>query len=301
MQKDNFKILLEVISGSHLYGTNHPDSDLDTRGVVLPHTIEELLDPFENFEQQVETAEKDRTMFNLPRFFKLAHDGNPNIVELLFVNKEKIININPQGEYLMSKAELFLSQEIKKTFMGYATSQLHRIKLHRGYLLNPPKGKPSREDFGLPHTPEFSGDKLNSILHAPEETISEGWREYARKEQAYKRASDEWSKYMQWMNGRNPKRFEYEKKFGYDLKHANHLFRLLFEGIELMSTGRITFPLKQAGFLKRILSGEFSYEKLMVLLEGLTCEFDETKTILPKRPDKDALREVYYSIVFEDF
>jgi hypothetical protein len=45
---------------------------------------------------------------------------------------------------------------------GYAHSQLHRIKLHRGYLLNPPQGYPTRLEMGLPEQTLIPQDQLSA-------------------------------------------------------------------------------------------------------------------------------------------
>lgn len=297
MKKNNFKVIYEVRSGSHLYGTNTPNSDEDFRGIcIIP--ISKMIDPFEGFEQQIETKEKDRVIYNVQKFFPLCADANPNILELLFADDKNIVVQSEAGEYLLDNRQLFLSQKIRKTFMGYAEAQLKRIKLHRGYLLNPPKGKPERKDFGLPEAPYFGVEKMNAVIHAPEESISSEWREYVLKEQQYRSASDNFQKYQQWLTNRNPKRFEIEKKFYYDVKHANHLFRLLFEGQELLQTGNLNFPLRYVDFLKAILNGAFTYDQLMEAFDLQKKEFDNVQSILPKKPDLDKLREVYYNIVY---
>lgn len=215
MKQNNFKTIYEVRSGSHLYGTNNINSDEDFRGICVV-TISQMIDPFENFEQQIETKETDRVIYNIQKFFPLCADANPNILELLFADEKNIVVMSEDGEYLLDNRHLFLSQKIRKTFMGYAEAQLKRIKLHRGYLLNPPKGKPERKDFGLPESPFFGNEKMNSVIHAPEETISPQWREYVLKEKQYRSASEDWQKYQQWKQNRNPKRFEIEKKYNYD-------------------------------------------------------------------------------------
>lgn len=297
MKQNNFKTIYEVRSGSHLYGTNNINSDEDFRGICVV-TISQMIDPFENFEQQIETKETDRVVYNIQKFFPLCADANPNILELLFADEKNIVVMSEDGEYLLDNRHLFLSQKIRKTFMGYAEAQLKRIKLHRGYLLNPPKGKPERKDFGLPESPFFGNEKMNSVIHAPEETISPQWREYVLKEKQYRSASEDWQKYQQWKQNRNPKRFEIEKKYNYDVKHANHLFRLLFEGQELLQTCNLNFPLKSAPFLRAVLNGDFTYEQLINAFETQKIEFDKCESILPNKPNLDKLKEVYYNIVY---
>ncbi|NIT99428.1 MAG: nucleotidyltransferase, partial [Nitrosopumilaceae archaeon] len=86
---------------------------------------------------------------SLPKFMKLAGDCNPNIIEILFTDRNKEIFSTPIFEKLYANRALFLSTKARHTFAGYAFAQLKRIKSHREWLLNPPSHKPTREEFGL--------------------------------------------------------------------------------------------------------------------------------------------------------
>jgi predicted nucleotidyltransferase len=163
-----------VIAGSHAYGTNTPESDLDIKGWAIPPT-EILISYIQNFEQndtklplkdhpfktniesylrvnkvtcQVDPV--DSTIYNLRKFMALAADCNPNIIDLLFTKDAEIIWSDFYGDELREAAPQFLSQRARYSFTGYAMSQLKRIYTHRRRITNPPKKKPEREDYGLP-------------------------------------------------------------------------------------------------------------------------------------------------------
>ncbi len=174
---------------------------------------------------------------------------------------------------------------------------MKRIELHKNYLLNPPKNKPNREDYGLPAMPNFGLEKIVNMIHSPQETIAPEWREYALKEKSYRDASDNYQKYEQWKNNRNPKRALLEEKWGYDLKHSNHLYRLLTEGRELLETGNIVFPLRNVDKLKFILNGGMTYNDLMEEVNELNKLFENCKSNLPNKPNINKLKELYYKIL----
>ena len=142
-----FKVIFETLAGSHLYGTNTPESDVDIRGVFIPPKPYFL--GFQHIEQQ-NVGGDDTVYFEIRKFLKLAVDCNPNIVELLFVPPDKWRIGTQEWETIYANRKLFLSKKARWTFSGYAIAQLHRIKQHRVWLLNPPKGQPKRSDFGLP-------------------------------------------------------------------------------------------------------------------------------------------------------
>ena len=89
------RTILKVYRGSHSYGTNHENSDIDFGGICIPP--KEYIIGFENFEQyeckdyinyhnyKVENNKAEATIFSLHKFINLASNCNPNIVEHLFV------------------------------------------------------------------------------------------------------------------------------------------------------------------------------------------------------------------------
>lgn len=186
----NFDILpcthFLVIAGSHAYGTNTPESDLDVKGWAIPPT-DILLSYVNNFEQNDTkeplqkhpfrrylesylTANKvvcqadpvDSTIYNLKKFFALAADCNPNIIDLLFTKDSEVIWSDFYGDELREAAPLFLSQRARYSFTGYAMSQLKRIHTHRRWITDPPKKKPEREDYNLPGCSLVPPDQLQA-------------------------------------------------------------------------------------------------------------------------------------------
>lgn len=135
--------------GSHAYGTSTPESDLDMKGFAIPPR-EYFLGSFQKFEQAISADPVDLVIYDVRKFINLAADCNPSIIEVLWVDESDIIWISKAGRAIREARASFLSQKAKHTFSGYAVSQIKRIKTHRRWLLDPPKKKPEREDFGLP-------------------------------------------------------------------------------------------------------------------------------------------------------
>ena len=146
---NKFKVVVEFIHGSNLYGTNIALSDIDRRGVFIP--TKEYFLGFNNVVKQVKDDEEDTTHFDIRKFLALALDNNPNILEFLFVPENKIVITSTEWEQIMDNREHFLSSNARWTFSGYAVSQLHRIKRHRHWLLRGHEiEEPTRTEFGLP-------------------------------------------------------------------------------------------------------------------------------------------------------
>ena len=80
----------------------------------------------------------------------------------MFVDPEDRILITDIGQKIIDIREKFLSKRVRFTFAGYAHSQLNRIKFHRGYILNPPKGYKSRKEMGLPEQTLIPQDQMQA-------------------------------------------------------------------------------------------------------------------------------------------
>lgn len=159
--KDNTNFL--VVYGSHAYGLNTPESDLDVRGFCIPPK-KYYLSCFQRFEQaELKDPNPDTTIYEIRKFFNLAGQCNPNALEVLFVNSSEYLFIDEIGEEVIANRDKFLSKRAKFTTQGYAFAQLHKIKLHRKYLLNPPKQYPTRKALGLPEQTLIPADQLAAV------------------------------------------------------------------------------------------------------------------------------------------
>lgn len=118
--------------------------------------------------------------------------------------------------------------------------------------------------------------------------------EAIKRERQYASDLREWKRYLHWKETRNPKRAFIEKKYGYDCKHGQHLVRLIYEGEELLTTGKITFPRPEAPLLKEILSGEWTYDELMDFVGDIDTRFDKLykESPLPKNPDFKVVEDI---------
>jgi len=293
--------IFEGVTGSRLYGTATPDSDYDSRGVCIP-PLEVLLDPFMRFNVKDSFDGEDRSIYDLGNFLKLCSDNNPNVLEMLFVPDSFVMYKTKTWDKIISNRDLFLSKNIKHRFLGYAISQLKDLQRHREWYLDSPDHEPTRAEFGLEEMPSVSMAWLNSLKDTMNwALLKDEFVEEVKKERDYRDAHKKWENYIQWKNNRNPKRKASEELFGYDGKYASHLFRLMYEGKELLLTGNLTFPLPNAEWLLSIKNGFYQYEEILEMAKTMESEFETwyNESPLPHKPNINAIKQLYFEIVKE--
>jgi predicted nucleotidyltransferase len=164
-------VIFMTLHGSHAYGLNIPESDIDMRGVCVP-PAEYFFSASQTFDQYVQ-REPDLTVFGLRKFASLASQCNPNVVEILFTEPRHHQRVTALGEQLIGIRNLFVTKRARHTFSGYAASQLGRIRRHYQWLKNPPKARPERKDFGLPDRTLIPQDQLKAADAAISKQLDE--------------------------------------------------------------------------------------------------------------------------------
>jgi uncharacterized protein len=156
--------ILLVRHGSHAYGTNTATSDEDFKGVAIP-TKDYLFGFNKVFEQaELKAPNPDAVVYDIRKFFNLAADCNPNIIEVLHTDPSDHFVVTPLGQKLLDNKDAFLSKKIKHTFLGYSVSQLKRIKTHKRWIMNPPQTPPTRAQLGLPEQTVIPQDQLTAAF-----------------------------------------------------------------------------------------------------------------------------------------
>lgn len=301
MFKEEWKIY-EVLSGSHSYGLNTLESDMDYRGIFIP-SLEYFLSPFKIIEQ-FEQKEPDRVIYDLRKFIKLATENNPNILELLWIDDSLIEFRTSEFDLLRNNRDIFLSAKCRFSYLGYSFSQLKRIKGHKYWLDNSEPVKPKRSDFGLSdHESALSDDeygRMKEVINS-NEPISKEANTIFEKEKEYRRQLKIYQNYQQWKQNRNPKRAELEKKYGYDSKHATHLVRLILQGYDILTEGKLTVGVSDREEIQEVKNGLWSYDKLVRWAEDKEKEIDEIynnkKYIIPHHPNIKVIEDLLFKIL----
>lgn len=198
------------------------------------------------------TKSPERSDFGLPQKTLISREQRGAFYVLL----AHLLRDNPEMEALFHTVESVIDTEEFPGWEGIVQKQ----------------GIPEK---AMPHAQLLTGASDNFI-------------EALQREQAYHRAVDEWSKYQEWKEKRNPARAELERKFGLDTKHASHLVRLMLMGEEILKTGTLTVLRPDSEMLLAIRNG--------IWIDGSPINPDTFHVIEQWAKDQEAkMREIYNS------
>lgn len=152
-----------TLHGSQAYGLANEFSDVDVKGIcVPPREIEyNLYHRFEQAENHPDLEVRlahlknpknpkfESSIYSLRKFFLLAAEVNPNIIELLWTDPKHHFVSEPLMQRLLENRELFLSNKARYTFSGYAVAQAKKIERHRKWIVLGEVKPPTRAEFGL--------------------------------------------------------------------------------------------------------------------------------------------------------
>ncbi len=130
--KNQGLLLFETVSGSHAYGLQHKDSDIDLRGVfVMPKS------QFYGLAQidQVSDKRNDEVYYELKKFVDMLVKNKPNFLEMLGAPADCVRYKHPLFD--LFKLDNFLSKQAKNTFAGYALSQIKKARGLNKKIVNP--------------------------------------------------------------------------------------------------------------------------------------------------------------------
>ena len=144
--RNDGRLLYEYIRGSHLYGLNNEDSDVDTSGVFVC-TRDELFGCF-GYKPQVTDSRHDNTWFEIGELIRLLLKSNPTVMESLFVPKDKVLGqIHPLMQMVIDNREQFISKQCFNPFFGYAKSQIEKARGLNKKIVNPITERLTPYDF----------------------------------------------------------------------------------------------------------------------------------------------------------
>lgn len=306
-------IILLTLGGSHAYGMDKEDSDLDVRGIALNSKEEILL--AKDFEQVVD-VDTDTTIYSFNKMIQLLTSNNPNTIEILGTKLEHYLYLSNIGRELLANRKMFLSKVCIHTFGGYAGSQLRRMENKAARLVSQTQNEQyilksinnAKYDFKNRYFPhDDSGIKLYIDTAVQKGYDSEIFMDVNLKQYPLRDWAGMWNEMKAIVSSynkfgkRNEKAVEHNK-LG---KHMAHLIRLYMMCIDILEKEEIiTYRTNEHDLLMSIRNGEYLDENrqpISAFYDVLNeyekrFEYAKNNTSLPDVPNYKEINEFKMSV-----
>ncbi len=301
-------ILLLTLGGSHAYGMEQEDSDLDVRGIAFNSKEEILLGT--DFDQMVNVA-TDTTIYSFNKMLQLLTSNNPNTIEILGCRPEHYLHLSDIGRELLEHRKMFLSKICIHSFGGYAGSQLRRMENKAARLVGQAENEAyilksiqnAQYEFRNRYYPHQDSDVALYIDEAVQEGYdSEIFMDVHLQHYPLRDWTGMWNEMKAIVSSYNKMGKRNENAISHNKlgKHMAHLIRLYMMCIDILEKEEIiTYRREEHDLLMSIRKGEYLDENRQPTAEFYDLlneyekrfEYAKNHTALPAMPDYKAINE----------
>jgi RNA repair pathway DNA polymerase beta family len=294
--------ILRTIYGAHLFGLETPSSDKDYKG-IFQASIDDIIlrRDFKTINESTtgngvknSPSDIDIELKELRTFITDCLAGQTYALEMLFTPPEFILESSPTWDFIIANRSKLVPNDLQP-FVGYAFSQSSKYSLRGVRLLElerviqwfqnqEPNAKLSTvidklEMSDYTFTQVYK-HKLKLQTHPDEERLCCLGMIFQYNKPIKECLPTLLKRLDQYGN-----RSETNKdNGGVDYKSYSHAFRLMYEWEQLLTTGRLTFPIPHCDYVKNVKLGEVPIEEMQ---DKIFEEFARISKIPNTLPDPD--------------
>ena len=312
------KKVVEMLFGSHIYGTNVPTSDKDYKCIYLPKPRDILLQKVKGTKQDNTNNDQSRNTkddvdieyFTYDKYLQLLLQGQTVALDMLFCPDHFIVggdNVELWKEIQKNKDQFIHSGVL--SFIGYCRTQANKYGI-KGSRMNTVKStidllKEYKDELRIE---DVDLTELLKLEHAnmvecmgPNNKMEPHLEVCNRK--IGMRTKVEYARlvFQKIYDGYGHRARLAAKNEGVDWKALMHAVRVQYEAKELLLTGHITFPRPEKDLLLKIRKEELSYAEVAEIIEQGLDELEEMDSNLPDKPNyklaEDMIVNTYYNLV----
>jgi len=308
-------VIVEMRFGSHLYGTDTSDSDLDLKGVYVPEARDILLQrvkPSVTSGREKGAGERnrpgdvDREYYSLQRYLALLAAGQTMAIDMLFAPDTVMVKPpSPVWRDIQAHAPRFVSRRAS-AFVRYCRQQANKYGIKGSRVAAARSAlaliQTAEEKHGTTARLSVVGPSLARFVEmtqhvalvdaeTPTGTVVRQLEVCGRKIPLTASVKTAREVVQRLVAAYGQRAIQAEGHEGVDWKALSHAVRVGREAVELFRSGRIVFPLPYADHLLQIKRGAHAYavvaEEIEQLLEEVTAAAADSS--LPAVPDEDAM------------
>lgn len=119
MENLDLTYLCRFKGGSHLYGLNTPESDIDYRGVFINTEYSKILG-LERFDETNSVKDEDYNFFEVRHFLNMCQKSNSQAIEILFMEDHQFDYYTVQMDKIRQRKDRLVdSERLFKSLLGY--------------------------------------------------------------------------------------------------------------------------------------------------------------------------------------
>lgn len=239
--------------------------------------------------------EYDLALYPINIYFQLCMGCNPNMVDSLFTPERCVVHRTTIATMVRDRRKLFLHKKAWHTYRGYAHKQCDKMMY---------KGRTELREFQEKHglTRETTWEEFSDKLHvirteADRNNVAVDLDQHRLLREEYKKLLSQARALPE-----NQKRAESVEKYGYDVKFAYHVVRLMNQAEQILTEHDLDLE-RCREQLKSIRRGEWTVERVQgymvereIALEGL---YDRSK--IPHGPDEAAIKQLLVDCLEQHF
>lgn len=323
--------ILEIKFGSHLYGTDTKDSDLDYKAIYIPTARQIVLRKFPrtiNQQRPKKPGERntkddiDIEVVSFDRYLELLAEGQTMALDMLFATPDKVNHMGfvdgaPHWAWLaiQNNKDKLLCKNVN-AFVGYARQQAAKYGIKGSRMdalkrlmqvLDSVKNTYDRlitVEEDLTSLIEYSTDLVTLektpllewvFLPGPDKkTQVKHLRCCGRAMPLTATVKLAKECYGKILDGYGARAHKAHLAGGKDYKALSHAVRVNEEAIELLQTGNITFPRPNADYLRKIKLLEVQYEEIAERIEQGLADLlmAQEQSTLREAPDQEFIDDL---------
>ena len=304
------KKIVRMVFGSHMYGLDTPNSDIDYKGIYLPDLDDLLLGTVEknisfstgDNESRNSAGDIDDDWYSLGEFMKLTTKGETMALDMLHVNPELVkVELDPTYGWiwkeLVANREMFYTKNLN-AYMGYVKKQAAKYGLKGSriaamreaidMLKEIDRGVTLKEAWAVLPENEFAKkiEKPNERAQRIDRFYEVNMKKYQDTntvDYAQERIELALSSYGE-------RAMMAEKNEGVDWKALSHALRAGYQLRSILMNGVFSYPLAETDFIAEVKAGDCDYKtQVSTELEGLIAEIDSLVLVsdLPAKCDTE--------------
>jgi hypothetical protein len=311
---DKFDVVMLCRFGSHLYGTDTPESDTDYKGIFMPTEREIKLGKIRktaNFDSNPFNVKNskddiDCELYSIHYFIELCIKGEMVAMDMLHANEENIIMTGTLWEDISNRRSMFYTTYMK-AFVGYAKKQsakygmksarLKSAESMMSYLAQFPEN-----DRMFEHWHDMPNDENMYHKKQPDGGVSLKCMEFkfcGKTIQSTAKVGYIYDMVGKFYDSYGHRARKAQANEGVDWKAISHTLRGALQMEEIYRTGDLQFPLDQAQLVTNVKRGVHTFNRVLNEIECVLKRVDAlaAESLFPAEVDREKAEDLLIALV----